>query len=260
LLVINECLRTQNRYDLTYNCIRQFLQQTRHQLIFQYLPMIDGIEDFMILFDFDTRSQWKREPFSTDLLSNAEVLINPIVPKFQEQQVETSAKVKGAYEKKKAELINGIGLKDPHTIPRNLYLTTGKSKLAQVNEAQHYVGRNNRFKLPNLVTYRDESFPERYTVFEFCHNHLEFNDFLALSGQVRLPVLTTDLKIDQWYLQRYREWVVRLETAIAAIPHTPYPETLANHKEADDVSPSSQQDENGIGRSQGAYQLSLRLL
>ena len=27
LVVVNECLRTQNRSDLTYNCIRHFLQQ-----------------------------------------------------------------------------------------------------------------------------------------------------------------------------------------------------------------------------------------
>ena len=52
LLVVNECLRMQNRYDLTYNCLRLFLQQTPHALVFQYLPIIDTIADFMVLFDF----------------------------------------------------------------------------------------------------------------------------------------------------------------------------------------------------------------
>src|SRR3990167_1032523 len=46
LIVINECLRTQNRYELTYNCIRNFLNQTTHQLIFQLLPQIDTADDF----------------------------------------------------------------------------------------------------------------------------------------------------------------------------------------------------------------------
>ena len=41
LVVINECLRTQNRYDLNYNCIRQYLNLTDHQIVFQYLPLID---------------------------------------------------------------------------------------------------------------------------------------------------------------------------------------------------------------------------
>jgi hypothetical protein len=36
LVVLNECLRNQNRYDLTFNCIRHFLRQTSHHLIFQY--------------------------------------------------------------------------------------------------------------------------------------------------------------------------------------------------------------------------------
>lgn len=260
LLVINECLRTQNRHDLTYNCIRQFLQQTHHQLIFQYLPFIDGIEDFMILFDFDTRSTWKRELFSSDLVANAQTFISPVIPQFKELKVETSAKVKAAYEKKKIELIDGIGQKDPHTIPRNLYLTTGRSKLPLVEPSQHYIGRNNRFKLPNLVTYRDpDGFPDRYTVFEFCHNHIEFNDFLALSRQVHIPVITTDLKVDQWYLQRYHEWVIRLEDAISQIPHTLYGSQSIGKEEINGGS-IGQQDENGVGSSQRAYQLSLRLL
>ena len=58
LVVVSECLRTQNRYDLTYNCIRNFLNQTTHQIIFNTFPIIDTIEDFMILFDFDTQSRW----------------------------------------------------------------------------------------------------------------------------------------------------------------------------------------------------------
>ena len=36
LVVVNECLRTQARHDLTYNCMRLFLNQTDHRLIFQY--------------------------------------------------------------------------------------------------------------------------------------------------------------------------------------------------------------------------------
>jgi hypothetical protein len=258
LLVVHECLRTQNRNDLTYNCIRQFLMQTHHKLIFQYLPFIDGIEDFMTLFDFDTRSQWKREPFARELVANATVIINPVVPLFQEIKLETTAQQKSAYQKKKAELIDNIGLKDPHTIPRNLYLTTGKTKLVAVEPDTQYVGRNNRFKLPNLTTYRDDLMGDRYTVFEFCHNHLEFNDFLATTRQTIVPVITTDLKVDQWYLQRYRDWADRLNNAIAQIPHTPYRPTLL--QEVHDAGSFGEQNEKCVGSGTGAHQLSLRLL
>lgn len=253
LLVIHECLRTQNRNDLTYNCIRQFLMQTHHHLIFQYLPIIDSIDDFMVLFDFDTRSAWKRQPFGSELVANATVVINPVVPQITEIQVETTAKQKDAYAREKAKLFENIGMKDPHTIPRNLYLTTGKAKLAAVDSTIQYVGRNNRFKLPNLTTYRDELQGDRYTVFEFCHSHLEFSDFLAITRQTTVPAITTDLKVDQWYLQRYRDWIARLQEAIAQIPHT-----LFQVKR--DVGSFRQQDQDSIGSGTGAHQLSLRLL
>lgn len=226
LVVVNECLRTQNRYDLTYNCIRHFLNQTPHQLIFQYLPIIDSIEDFMILFDFDTRSRWKRERFSAELLTESRIEVAPVEAVFNPVPVETDAKTKAAYQAEKAKLIAGIGLKDPHTIPRNLYLMSGKAKLKYIEagdgglfaERRHYVGRNNRFKIETLQTYKEPSYPSApYTVFEFCHNFIDFADFMALSRQSVFDVLSADLKVDQWYLARYREWGERLKDATASL-------------------------------------------
>ncbi|MBI3654035.1 MAG: hypothetical protein HY231_23640 [Acidobacteria bacterium] len=217
LLVINECLRTQNRYDLTYNCIRHFLNQTEHQLIFQYLPMIEEAEDFMILFDFDTRSRWKREKFNVELLAESQIQMKPVTISFHPYLIETDSETKGAYQKEKERLISTIGLKDPHTIPRNLYLMSGKTKLFHVGidslfgDESYYIGRNNRFKLSNLQIYKEMAYPHTpYTVFEFCHNFIDFADFLTLSGQTSLTVLTTDLKVDNWYLERYQKWTERL--------------------------------------------------
>lgn len=217
LIVINECLRTQNRYDLTYNCIRHFLSQTRHQLVFQYFPLIDDIQDFMILFDFDTRSQWKRSRFGVELLREARINARPVLPSLRPVLVHTSPQLKMQYEREKAKLIDGIGLKDPHTIPRNLYLLSGKAKLAAVNGGA-YIGRNNRFKLPQMQTYKELLYPNApYTVFEFCHNFIDFADFLALSGQSTFEVLAADLKVDHWYLTRYQEWGGRLANAYASL-------------------------------------------
>lgn len=217
LVVVNECLRTQNRYDLTYNCIRHFLGQTRHHLVFQYLPMIDSIEDFMIMVDFDTRSQWKRERFRAELLKEARLQVVPVCPSFNAVSVDTSNQLKAAYEREKEKLIAGIDLKDPHTIPRNLYLLSGKAKLAAIGD-DWLIGRNNRFKLERLQTYKEDVYQSApYTVFEFCHNFIDFADFLTLSRQSSFDVLTADLKVDHWYLERYREWGRRLTNAYASL-------------------------------------------
>ena len=217
LVVINECLRTQNRYDLTYNCIRNFLNQTSHQIVFQYLPLIDRFDDFMVLFDWETRSRWKREKWNERFKTEMDFAAEPVALEFHEAHVPVDSKTRVAYARKKRELIDGIGLKDPHTIPRNLYLMSGKAKLGAVSPTEHYIGRNNRFKIPTLHTYREDSYPERYTVFEFCHNFIDFSDFLALSRQTSVDILTSDLKVDGWYLQRYRDWATRIADAYAAL-------------------------------------------
>lgn len=215
LVVINECLRTQNRYDLTYNCIRHFLNQAKHQLIFQWLPMIDDMQDFMILFDFDTRSRWKREKFDIDLLEHSRIKLQPRRIVLNPVHVPTDEALRQAYRKEKDRLINGIGIKDPHTIPRNLYLMSGKARMQQVEMGRHYIGRNNRFKIDMMQTYKEAVYPHHYAVFELPHNFIDFADFLALSGQTELDVLVADLKVDRWYFERYQQWTERLNEAYA---------------------------------------------
>lgn len=221
LIVINEPLRTQQRSELTYNCLRNFLQQTEHQIIFSWLPIIDTEADAAILFDFDTRSRWRRTPVSDLPWSEAVVRIGRVVvPEFDAVSVPVDAKTVERYRRSKRELIDNIGLKDPHTIPRNLYLEGGRSKLFKIGSGRSYVGRNNRFKIDGLTTYRAQEFPAApYTVFEFPHNFIEFADFVALSGQDRFDVLCADdLPVERWYLQRYREWAEGVGRAYAALP------------------------------------------
>lgn len=218
LVVINECLRTQNRYDLTYNCIRHFLNQTRHQLIFQHLPFINDREDFMILFDFDTRSQWKRFPFDQDLLSHCGVEATPGAINFTRIGVKTDEILRAKYQKEKKYLIENIGARDPHTIPRNLYLLPGKAKMRHVDGDTYYIGRNNRFSIETMQRYKSDSYPHTpYTVFEFPHNFIDFADFAALSRQSSFNVLVSDLKVDQWYLNRYQEWSKRINEGYASL-------------------------------------------
>lgn len=219
LIVVNECLRTQNRYDLTYNCIRNFLNQTRHQLVFQYLPQIDTAEDFMILFDFATGSKWKREGFSAELIrQNAVVRVNPQAIAINQICVPTSEKTKGKYASEKEKLFAGLGVGDPHTLPRNLYLVGGADKAAAVDPFKKYVARNKRLKPDNIVTYDNVNEGDGpYTVIEFPHRFIEFGDFVKRANQTQFDVMIADLKIDQWYLERYQQWKERIDATYASL-------------------------------------------
>lgn len=217
LIVVNECLRTQNRNDLTYNCIRNFLNQTSQQIVFQHLPVIDTIDDFMVLFDFDTRSRWKRHPFDPQLVREARIEVHRRPIRISATRVSASPKDHDAYALKKRELIENIGLRDPHTIPRNLLLLAGKCKLEHVDPRRWYVGRNNRFKLERMATYREVADRAPRDVFEFCHSFIDFSDFLAVTGQLAVKALVSDLKVDEWYLQRFQEWANRVNDAASAL-------------------------------------------
>jgi len=231
LVIVNECLRTQNRNDLTYNCMRHFLNQTDHQIIFQYLPIIESLKDFFILFDFDTKSRWKKET-RTELLPHAKIEVSPVHVSFRSIRVPTPDTLKARYQKEKQKLFDNIGLKDPHTIPRNLYLLAGKEKLNYLSSESQtdlfvsdnggqntwYIGRNNRFKIEKFQTFREKDFPhERYTVFEFCHNFIDFCDFISLSHQYEFDVLAADLKVEQWYIQRYSEWAQEIDNVYSIL-------------------------------------------
>lgn len=219
LLVINEPLRTQNRYCLTYNCVRYFLNQTIHQLIFSRLPQIDTFDDFAVLFDFDTRSRWKRTKVRELPMCESKIKVRcELTPVFSPVEVEITEEFRKQYALKRKCLFENLGLKDPHILPRNLHLLGGKAKLKFVNINESYVGRNHRFKLSNLCTYREtpvDGVPR--VVFEFCHNFVDFSDFLACTGQTNVSVLITELKVDRWYLKRYGDWSERIRDAYATL-------------------------------------------
>lgn len=232
LVVLSECLRTQNRYDLAYNCIRNYLNQTSHCLVFQLLPQIDEKEDFMILFDFVTGSRWKRRGWDIDLiLDNAKVQVRPLPISFNRVDIPTSEATKKKYVKERERLFANLGARDPHTLPRNLYLVGGKDKLAYIdqqgagqlslfggNGRNLYVARNQRLKRENIVSY-GTAVPtdEPYTLVEFPHRFIEFSDFMKLTGQSQFNVLTADLKVDEWYYGRYLEWKDRIDESYSSL-------------------------------------------
>lgn len=227
LIVLNECLRTQNRYDLSYNCIRNFLNLTTHQLIFQQLPQIDERDDFMILFDFDTRSRWKRRPFDPYLIQGeAQVSVKTLPVGFERVNVPTSDKTRVRYAAERNRLFAGLGLRDPHTLPRNLYLVGGVDKQAYIDECsmplfggggEWFVARNKRLARSNIVTYADVQPGRSYTVVELPHRFIDFSDYIRRTGQARSRVLCAGLKVDNWYYQRYDEWSERIHDTYASL-------------------------------------------
>lgn len=217
LVVVNECLRTQNRHDLTYNCIRHFLNQAGHVLVFQYLPLIDTAEDFSILFDFDTQSRWKRSKFADLPLEEARLEVAPRRLEFSNTDVRVSPSFRARYLAEKERLFANLGASDPHTLPRNLHLFTGRPKLGAMDPSRQYVCRNGRFNEPSLTTYENAQPGREYAIFEWCHRYIDFTDFLWTTGQDRFDVLSTDLPVDQWYLQRYTDWRDKLDACYSAI-------------------------------------------
>lgn len=228
LVVLHECLRTQNRYELHYNCIRNFLNQTEHCIVFQYLPQIDKRDDFMILFDFVTGSRWKHRGWDIDLiLSNAKVFVRPLPIVFDSVEITTSEKTKERYIKEKEKRFRELGLRDPHTIPRNLYLIGGRDKLSYIKDVQlplfqnngnMYVARNNRLNHPSITVYRmSEPINCRYGIVEFPHRFIDFLDFMRHVNQTQFKVLISELKVDKWYFERYRKWSERINETYTSL-------------------------------------------
>ena len=229
LVVVNECLRNQNRYDLSYNCIRQFLNQAGHVLVFQQLPQIDTAEDFMILFDFVTQSRWKRRSFDPALITdNAQVNVQVLPVAFRRIDVPTSVKTAQVYEQERARRFATLGPADPHTLPRNLYLVGGKDKAAYISrqsapslfdtgDAALYVARNKRLGLPNVVTYDEVQPGARYDIVELPHAFADYADFVRTTWQAEAAVLCATLRVDAWYFNRYTEWSERTHETYASL-------------------------------------------
>lgn len=221
LLVLNEVLRGQNRNMLNFNCARTFMRYLKHQIVFQYLPLIDSFDDTMTLVDFVTGSKWwqKKTP-EPEMFGEFPLRIEPVDVEIVPVPVATSDKVRAAYDREKAKLIaevRGDPSKDPHVLPRNLLLVSGKAKLAHVTShgapGARYVGRNDRFSISTMETYRTATGDGERVVFELPHNFLEMTDYLAVSRRRRVEVLVADTKADAWYLDRYQAWAARLREA-----------------------------------------------
>lgn len=215
LIIIDGCLRTQNRSELIYNCAHHYLNQTPHHIIFEYFPIIDNKNDFMILMDFDNPSKYKGRSFEYNYLKEEDIKIRFRKVKLKLINVEVTAKEKELYEKKKEFLFDNLGNKDPDTIPRNLQLIVGNFKAKAIDENKLYIARNKRLKKKNVITYREASKGEEYIIIDTHYRRLNMNDFLKLTETDTINYLCTNLSIDNVIIDEFSKWKARVEAIYA---------------------------------------------
>ncbi len=212
LIVIDECMRTQNRSDLTYNCAHHYLNQTSHKAVFEYFPFIEEPADFLILLDLLNKGKYKGKGFDWAMLTGEDIVAKPMPIELNVETIALTSQQKTAYETKKEELFMGLGIRDPDTIPRNLHVFVGGFKKPFLNKEKHYLARNGRLGLPNVETY-DQFTPrqEPPILVDFPHRRLDLNDYLKKTKSARLKFLSSGLKVDLYYVQTFQEWKRRVE-------------------------------------------------
>ena len=126
LVILNEVLKRENRYDLKYNCIRKYVIQTNHRLVFNCFPLIKHEEDFAVLYDMIQDNPFLKEPykyithFEGVHLHHFYLNLNVTEHSFDEAVVQE-------YEAEKEAVIKEVK-KDPNIIPRRLLKWSEKRK------------------------------------------------------------------------------------------------------------------------------------
>lgn len=118
LVILNQILHSTNRYLLHYNCIRRYVQQTNHRLIFNDLPARQSEEDFMILYDMIQVNPFLKDNYNY-ITHFEDVVINDCCINLTVDTVELTEKELKKYEEEKEKAIQSVK-KDPDIIPRRL--------------------------------------------------------------------------------------------------------------------------------------------
>lgn len=208
LIISNELLITENRYQLEYNCINAFLNQTPQRLVFSYLPFINFKKDFMILLDQYNSALYKGEQFEYEFVKQVKTFFKPVHLTAEFIDIEVSDKDAEKYEKDKEKRFAEIGMKDPDTIPRNLSLLAGNIRAAYADPNDTYTCRNARFKKLKHTTYKED---ELNTILDFPVKRQELIALLTVTKKTHIKALTSRLSIDRWHKWDLLKWIEELE-------------------------------------------------
>jgi len=215
LTIMDECMRTQNRSELIYNCAHHYLNQTPHKIIFEFFPIIEDKNDFMILLDFENKGKYKGKAFDYVFLQAEDIKIKPFRVKLEPINVEITDKDKERYEKKRDQLFDNLGEKDPETVPRNLQLFVGDLKKKAIIPGEMYIARNKRFKFDNVMTYDEINKQGSYIIIDTHYRRINFNDFLKITRMTKIKYLSTILSIDNVIITEFSKWKARLDAIYA---------------------------------------------
>lgn len=119
LVVWNNAMRTKNRHDLHYNCIRRYMQQAEHRIIFEYFPIKEKEEEFMILWDMTLNNPFLKESYAECDFSEGEIYLGPILFKVFKTSMKLDKDDLAAYAAEKERLVEEVK-KDPDIVPRRL--------------------------------------------------------------------------------------------------------------------------------------------
>ena len=237
LIVYDECMRVKKRKDLTYNSFHHYGRLVQNQIIFQDFPIIDELEDFMILVDLAYPDRYAMQKFTADVPG---LEFHPHRIKLTSIPVPVSDEDQEAYTAEKERLFAGIGGKDPNTIPRNLEIWAGtRCKKAAIREALEdgrvVIARNKRFG-KGVSTYAEyavgdtstqcanresdievRSFraSESVTIADFPSRTKEFLDMVTFTEAQEVRFLNTGLSIDDVLFSQYEDILEKMEKIYA---------------------------------------------
>lgn len=134
MIVLNECLVKQNRYDLAYNCIRRYCLQTDNILVFNYYPLIRHQEDFMILYDMIQENPFLKESYKY-VTRFENVHVGKVEFNLDKTDIDLMISQQ-QYDAMKEEIIAQVN-KDPDIIPRRLYKWLARFKPSRYDDMQN---------------------------------------------------------------------------------------------------------------------------
>lgn len=207
LLVMDECMRVKKRRGLNYNCINYYGNQTSHRLVFEWLPIIDEYDDFMILLDFIDKARWRFKHFDFSCLDEVPVTFMARRYSIFRVNCPIPANGKEQYEAKKRELFENLGDGDPDTIPGELEQFVGKFKGITDPEITHITHK--RKLKGNSVRLLEKSLQpiQGEVIFvDLPFRQKQFNDFLVKTNVSRFGFLHTGLPVDNYFYNRYEGW------------------------------------------------------
>ncbi len=208
LVVVDECMRTRNRSELIYNCAHHYLNQTEHKIIFEYFPFIENMDDFMILLDFLNKGKYKGKGFDWQFIKDEDIQAKRHEIDFTVEQIKMTDEIVKAYLKKKEQLFDNLGNKDPDTLPRDLHVYAGNFKKPYIKGDKQYIARNARYNLPNVATYQNPIKADY--ILDFHYRRLDFNDYLKTFDIHDVTFISSGLPVDDYYEGEFKAWINRL--------------------------------------------------